>query len=306
MRSYLIIVNITIFVLLLILAGKRNNLIESGGFSLLLEEKEAIPYRINNPSPSILNYHQLIVQLNEWHKECPENTEIGTYGKSSGNRDLVYFRINPSKRMQPVILATGTIHGNELYSTAMIMDYIGRLLVEYQSRPEIKELLDNRDLYFIPVVSPDSYQESRYVDGVDPNRDFSEYRYPERDSCIPIERLKEFFLKIKPAAAISGHSNGQVFLYPYGDTSDRTPDDAKYRKILSKMTELSGYKKLQLRNNYGYPIFGTEADWYYRHGCFSLVIEFGEEQKTPNDIEILSELNKTYESFVYFLSESVK
>ena len=53
-----------------------------------------------------------------------------------------------------------------------IIAYSGLLLSEYGKNDRITKILDTAEIYFVPVVSPDSYPYSRTVEGVDPNRNF--------------------------------------------------------------------------------------------------------------------------------------
>ena len=60
---------------------------------------------------------------------------------------------------------------------------------EGRNRPHQHE----RDIYFIPVVSPDSYPKSRIVDKVDPNRDFPHLGRPNHKSIPPSMPCKNSF-----------------------------------------------------------------------------------------------------------------
>jgi hypothetical protein len=222
-------------------------------------------------------------------------------------------------------LITACIHGNEPWSTATMMWYIGDLLQKYNTDLKIKDLLDSREIYFIPVVSPDSYPHSRHVDGVDPNRNF--YETSDKKSVKPVACLQNFFLEIKPNAVLSGHTWGRVYLIPYGDRMENCPDHQEYVKIVGKMSELSDYRYIRacdmykgngkLNNppirTYGknlndykvmMPIYGTELDWYYKNGSFPVVMEFGTHQRKPTNEEIEYEFEKTYAAVVYFLHEA--
>jgi predicted deacylase len=203
------------------------------------------------------------------------------------------------------VLITGCIHGNELISTSTIMAYIGNIL-KSNNKPEIRKLLNTREIYFIPVVSPDSYSKRRASDGVDPNRNFPTPSRPNFISVQNIAVLQKFFLKHRFSAVISGHSSGRYILYPYGDNNGLCPDDSKYNKIIQHMSQMCGYRIMRACQIYGQPIKGTEVDWYYRNGAFSIVIEYGNHQNTPSKQEIQTEFNKTYKAALYFISASPK
>lgn len=255
--------------------------------------------------PAYLDYPNIVQQCKKWNEEAPDLTEIGTYGKTKRGQDLYYIRIynKLNDKSKPKVLITGCIHGNEPWATGTVMGYIGSLLDAYGKDKEITDLIESRDIYFIPVVSPDSYPHSRHVDGVDPNRDFPGPTRPNHQSTTSIAALQNFFLKIKPNAAISGHTFGRVYLIPYGDTNSRTANEADYQRIIGKMGEMSRYGIKHCCDIYGRPISGSEIDWYYRNGAFSIVIEYGTHQEKPSQEEINSEFQRTFKSVLLFIKE---
>lgn len=269
-------------------------------------KQEIIVGAIENPIPGYLSYNDLISQLKEWHKQAPALTEYGTYGKSSEGKDLYCFKLGNrySNSKKKKVLITACIHGNEPLSTAVVVGYIGAILDTYDSSEEIKKLLDEREIYFIPVVSPDSYPNSRAVDGVDPNRNFPTKNDPSKRSVPPIECLKKFVKSQNFDAIISGHTFGRVFGVPWGDSRSTTDSESEYKRIVGEMSKLSKYKIIHLHEMYGQPIYGTECDWYYRNGSFSLVIEYGTHQRIPTKQETNDEFDRTYKAVLFFLREA--
>ena len=264
------------------------------------------PSHISTPMPDYKPYFEIVEQLREWHQESLDLTEIGVYGKSAKGTDLWYIRITnfvtPSEqRRRPIVLMTGATHGNESISSMTILAYAGELLSKYGRDRQITELVNTRDIYIIPIVSPDTFPHSRHVNRVDPNRDYPTFDDPNKRSIPIIQSLRDFVLKIQPNAIISGHSFGKVFIYPWGDTALDCPNKEDYLSILSEMQNKSGYKMLKLSKVYGRPIYGTEADWYYRQGFFSVVAEYGNHQKPPTFNEIRKEFLQTFKAILYFI-----
>lgn len=261
---------------------------------------------ISNKIPAYLDYSGIVAQIKEWNTQAKDLTEVGTYGKSKRGTDLYYIRINNSydTKPKPKVLITACIHGNEPWSTGVVMGYIGTLLGDYGKNQEITDLVNSRDIYFIPVVSPDSYPHSRHVDGVDPNRDFPGPSNPNKQSVPPVKAVQDFVLKIKPNAVISGHTWGRIFLHPYGDKNDYCPDQAEYQRIIGKMGQLCQYNVKRACEMYGRPIYGTEVDWYYRNGAFAVVMEFGTHQRRPTHEEITSEFQRTFQGVLWFIKEA--
>lgn len=296
-------------------------------FKLIPEKTEPIKLaekpNISVITPTYLDYPDIIKQLNKWHNEAPELTEIGTYGKSTHSNDLYYIRLNNklTKGNKPVVLLTACIHGNESWATGLMMAHFGNLLNSYRSTPELTDLIDTRDIYFIPVVSPDSYPFSRFVDGVDPNRNFPN-PHKQQNQVKPVKALMDFFVKINPKATISCHTWGRACLIPWGDSLTNCPDYNEYQRVVGTMCSLMNYKFMRtcdmygkhglnvppprdlLVGNNGTPIYGTEVDWYYRNGSMAIVMEIGTHQRKPTYEEIKSEFERTYKGILFFIKEA--
>lgn len=330
---FLIILNLLIFQVgcVLLLNKPKKIIIEKIPPVEKIPDIAPIKSFIKNEHPSYLDYSKLVDQIKKWNEEAPELTEVSTYGKSTKGQDLYYIRIANKRFIQssvkPKVLITACIHGNEPLATATTMWYIGSLLKGYNDEAKIRDLVDSRDIYFVPVVSPDSYPHSRYVDGVDPNRDFPKGPNSNHKSIKPIQDLQQLFNTIKPEAVISGHTWGRVYLTPYGDTLENCPDHEKFEEIVTKMSELSQYRHIKASEMYrsngtlnnppirtvGFnvgeynvmaPIFGTEVDWYYRSGSFAIVMEFGTHQRIPTDEDIKVEFERTYSAVLHFIQEA--
>jgi len=270
-----------------------------------IEEKPDLNYDISSTVPAYKDNDGTCDQLQEWHEEAPELTEIGTYGTSTKGRELHFIKIeNPYEDVEkPVVLITACLHGNEPLSSSTVMGYIGTILDSYGDDEDITELVNSRIIYFVPVVSPDSYPHSRHVDGVDPNRNWPGPK-SNKQSVKPVHELQAFFNKIKPNAVISGHTWGRIYLTPFGDRNQLCPNDADYQRIIGEMGRLSKYKMQRASQMYGRPIYGTEVDWYYRHGAFSIVMEFGTHQRIPSQSDINTEFNRTFSAALHFIKEA--
>jgi hypothetical protein len=252
------------------------------------------------------SYDQIIETMKEWERIAPDLVEVGTYGKTSSGKEQYYIKVsnekNPSEKK---VLITAAIHGNEPWSTSVVMAYAGKLISSYGRDEAITTLVDSRTVYIVPVVSPDSYPSSRNVGGKDPNRDFPTFKSPDKESVTPVMNLRVFFLSIKPDSVLSGHTFGRLFLIPWGDSTKENPKSEQYRRIASEMCEMSGYKYQRVCEMYGKPIYGTETDWYARNGAFAMVVEFGTHQKKASEEEVRQEFNKTFGAAAHFIRHSI-
>jgi hypothetical protein len=269
------------------------------------ETEKLKTFSISTKIPEFLTYPQTVEQIKKWKEEASEIVQVEKYGKTKKGTDLYYIRVNSDeKKVKPKVLITACIHGNEPLASGIVMAYIGNLLDQYNKNREITDLVNTRDLYFVPVVSPDSYPDSRMVDGVDPNRDFSSPKFPNHQSSPSVAALIDLYWKVRPSAVISGHTFGRLILTPYGDRYDKSFHEKDYTRIVGKMSEMTGYKRIHAAELYSRPIQGTEVDWFYRNGSMAVVVEFGTHQHKPSFSDILNEFNKTKDAISLFIKEA--
>ncbi len=261
---------------------------------------------LTNSFPGYQDYSAIQNQLEQWKQQSPNLVETGTYGTSTRGVKLSYIRItnllDPSPKKK--VLITACIHGNEPLATSTTMGFIGTMLSNYTVDNEVTDLINTRDIYFVPVVSPDSYPNSRHVDGVDPNRNFPSGPGDSKRSVKPLDDLQKWFLQIKFNAAISGHTFGRVYLIPYGDRTELCPNNEDYVRIIGKMQGMSQYRRQRACEMYSRPIFGSEVDWYYRNGAFAIVCEYGTHQRIPTMSDTKAEFDMTYKATLVFIREA--
>lgn len=288
---------------------------EAGKAVTVISPTVAPPIVLNSPKAPELkdytfgyqSYNEIISVVKEWESLSPLLVETGFYGKTTKDNDCFYFRItNENKKAQYKALITACIHGNEPWSTSTIIAYAGWILSQYGKDERITKVLDTTEVYFIPVVSPDTYPFARMVEGVDPNRNFPTVNNPDKRSIPPVQNIREFFLKINPNATLCGHTYGRVYLVPWGYTRETNPNEKDYARILSKMGELSNYRWMKASELYGSTISGSDVDWYHKNNSFAIVSEFGSHQRKPTENDTETEFQRTKDAFLYFLETSVK
>ncbi|MFZ5981118.1 MAG: M14 family zinc carboxypeptidase, partial [Candidatus Zixiibacteriota bacterium] len=82
-------------------------------------------------------------------------------------RDMWAFKIsdNPNTdENEPEVLYTAAIHAREVITPMVLMYFIDHLLNNYDSSPEVQDLVDNRELWFIMPVNPDGYYHNEVTD----------------------------------------------------------------------------------------------------------------------------------------------
>lgn len=254
-------------------------------------------YDVSQLPLEFINYTEICALMKKWSEEAPEITEYGTYGNTKSGTPLTYLRIGtPGK---PKICIHAGIHGNERLCMAATMWMMEKLLHDYGREENITWLVENRDVWWIPVLSPDTHLRSRHVEGRDPNRD---YPYPGRRNhtpTSPIQGIMKLHEKENFLGVISGHTTGNIYFWP---SIGPREDQMIHERLAGEMSERSGYRnsKISSRPN------GYEIDWYYWKGAVSILTEFGSSSVGHNQParNIEPHGKKNYPAYMHFIKEA--
>ncbi len=216
-------------------------------------------------------------------------------------RMLYWVRISDNPNTdedEPEVLYTGIHHAREPMGVQQMIWYMWHLLENYDSDPDIQQLVDATEMYFVPVLNPDGYEYNRLQApngggmwrknrrdngdgsmGVDPNRNYAykwgynntgsspypsdeTYRGPSAFSEPEIKNVRDFCNDHEFKIALNYHAYGNLSLYVWGWTEDPSPDDELLGEYANLMTKENAY-------TYGpgsttiYPTNGGSDDWMY-------------------------------------------
>jgi len=227
---------------------------------------------------------------------------------------------NPSANEdEPEVLYTGLHHAREPMSVQQMIFYMWYLLENYDTDVEVKQLVDNTEMYFVPVVNPDGYEYNHQTNpngggmwrknrrnngggsyGVDPNRNYGymwgndnsgsspnpndqTYRGPEAFSEPEIQNIRDFCNLNEFKIALNYHSYSNLLLYTWGWSEDACEHDAVLFDYSVLMTQENGY-------TYGpgsttiYPTNGGSDDWMYgEQTTKDLILSFTPEVGSGSD-----------------------
>lgn len=214
---------------------------------------------------------------------------------------VYYVKIsdNPNEAEdEPQVLYTGMHHAREPIGMQHLLFYMYYILEHYNTDPDIKQLIDNTEMYFVPIVNVDGYQHNITTSpngggmwrknrrnngdgtfGVDLNRNYGfawgyddegSSPYPSDETYRGLsgfsepetQIMKEFCESHNFKIALNYHSYSNLLLYPWGYISDACPDDNVLFEYSRRMTADNKY-------TYGpgsttiYPSNGGSDDWMY-------------------------------------------
>lgn len=177
---------------------------------------------------------------------------------------------------EPKVLYTSLIHAREGIGVQQMIYFMLWLLENYQTNPMATLIVDNFQLYFVPVVNPDGYlfnqasapqgggmwRKNRRNNGgsfgVDINRNFGykwgldnsgsspnpsseTYRGTGPFSEPETTNLKVFCETHDFKIALNYHSYSNLLLWPWGYTSQLTPDNDIFAAFAALMTRDNSY-----------------------------------------------------------------
>lgn len=219
---------------------------------------------------------------------------------SIGSNPIYWLKISDNPNVdetEPEVLYTAIHHAREPMSLMQLVYYMWYLLENYESDLEVQSIVNNTELYFIPVINPDGYLYNQVTDpnggglwrknrkngnGVDNNRNYdyhidgdpnngswggagsssnpnsNTYHGTGPFSEIENQAIKWFVEQHNFVLALNNHTFGELLYYPFGYADVATADDALYQGIGAELTSLNGYTPI--RDN---PFAGESDDFMY-------------------------------------------
>lgn len=253
-----------------------------------------------------LTYEDAIVELTKMHALYPDLITpllpISDFRTEEG-RPIYYLRLsdNPDldETTEPEVLYTSLHHAREPNSLAQNLFFMWYLLENYESDPEVQYLVNNTELYFIPIVNPDGYaynstdqstggglwRKNRavidgQVVGVDLNRNYgyqwgfddigsstslfsATYRGPSAFSEPETRAVQWLCEQHRFRLALNYHTFGNLLIYPWGYNDQPTPDDVLYKGISDILTSANRYVAGTGTETVGYVTNGDSDDYMY-------------------------------------------
>jgi hypothetical protein len=269
---------------------------------------------IGTEPTSYLNLDTMQSQMTSFASKCPDFIKTESYG-TAGNTKNMYMRVSKAVSggsSLPKLLITGATHGDEWISAAIVYNFAFRYINGYNKDTKITQLINSRDVYFVPVVNPRGYSaKSRYEEGKDPNRSYP-FNNNGASPTTSISNIMKLFQNVGFNATIDYHASGRMVLTPWAYTNNKFNEGTvttKVNSIASQMASTSGYKWGQVPSMVGYTADGSSLDWYYFEGkkrglsTVSMGVEAGT-TKIPAASQIKTETDLNYKGLLTFIESS--
>ena len=197
---------------------------------------------------------------------------LDTAGYSIENRPLWAFKIsdNPdTDEDEPEVFFNAAIHAREVITPMILMHFTEYLCENYSTDPTIAELVNNREIWIMPVVNPDGYTHNEQsqpngggmwrknkrrinntLRGVDLNRNWpvnwglddvgsspdpesATYRGESAASEPETVAMMDFINDHEFKIIINYHSYSNLILYPYSHSMNLIPEDIEIYEVLA-------------------------------------------------------------------------
>ena len=197
------------------------------------------------------------------------------------------------------MIYTAIHHAREPGSMSQLIYYMYYLLENYTTDNQVKAIIDNTELYFVPCINPDGYVYNETTNpngggfwrknrrdngdgtfGVDLNRNYAyqwgfddtgsspdtdsdTYRGPSPASEPETQLLSNFISQHNFEINLNYHSYGGLLIYPWGYSDSPTPDSPTFQSYGKHMTQYNNYTTGTGTETVGYTVNGDSDDWGY-------------------------------------------
>ncbi len=286
--------------------AKAESALKSANADLCEDREIPVPQNFNLGSMGgFTTYDELLADLDKMAAlypnlitaKAPADPNILTHE----GRVIYYVKVSDNPNIdedEAEVLYTGVHHAREPLSMMNLQYYLWVLLENYGSNEYITDIVDNTELYFIPVVNPDGYvlNQTNNPDGgglwrknvrdngngtigVDLNRNYGyawgqdnqgssgnpgsfTYRGTEAFSEPETQVIRNFVSGRNIATAFNNHTYSNLLLSPWGHTAEDTPDHDFFEKINEEMCKHNRYA-YGGSNQLLYTTNGESDDWFY-------------------------------------------
>ncbi|MFQ5511741.1 MAG: M14 family zinc carboxypeptidase [Candidatus Krumholzibacteriia bacterium] len=226
-----------------------------------------------------------------------------TIGQSIEGRNIYALKISDNVSIdeaEPEVLYMGNHHARELMSVDIPLRFAVYLLINYGTDAAVTNMVDNREIYFAPMINPDGhvYVEQNHADpwwtwwrknrrdngdgtfGVDLNRNYGYawgyddlgsspfpssqvYRGLNAFSEPETQAVRDFCIGRNFSLAFSYHSYGELLLFGWGYIYDYTPDHGVFLAMGDSLASSNGYFVGNPAMGAIYLVNGDTDDWAY-------------------------------------------
>jgi hypothetical protein len=251
-------------------------------------------------------------------------TPVTSIGTTIQGRPIWMLKISDNPNVdedEPEVLYDACHHAREVITPELLIYFMRYLTNNYGTDPQVTELVNSRELYFVPCVNPDGYyyNEEQTPEGggmwrknmrpngdgsfgIDLNRNYSyEWGYdntgssPDPSSDVfrgtapfsepETQAMRDFIIARNFKLIVSYHSAAGLILSPWGFARGTTADDGIFSEIGDTVNAMTWYTAGPCWRVL-YTCNGGAFDW-----------EYGDQTMKPKILAISPEVGNYYDGF---------
>ena len=226
-------------------------------------------------------YDETNSALDSIHNEHPTITTTKiNIGTTIQGRTIWAIKIsdNPdTDEEEPEVFYSGLIHAREPITIELLLYFMRYLTNNYGPDPEVTNIVDNRELWFVPIINPDGYERNRLTNpngggmwrknrrnngdgtyGIDLNRNFGYMWGYDNEGSSPYtssetyrgtgpfsepetQALRDFINAHDFITALNYHSYSNLLIYPWGYETKYPEDYWIFKEVGDSMSAYNGY-----------------------------------------------------------------
>ncbi len=246
-----------------------------------------------------LTWTEILAQLDQWRSRYPNLiTARQSIGRTFEKRDQWIVKVSANADVdenEPEIYLQTLIHAREPGGMMSAMRCIEYLMENYGKNPIATDLLDNREIWYLPVMNVDGYEYNRQIrpggggmwrknrngSGIDLNRNFGyKWGYDNLGSSPfpgsgtyrgtgpfsePAARNVGNFISSRVSKGMTMawdiHCQGGLCMFPFGYANLQSPRHSGYVEMSAEMVKQNAYRPGIVHTTL-YPINGGAVDWF--------------------------------------------
>lgn len=199
-------------------------IIENDSFKGLITATDADQAMEWDTYPTYTQYDSIMRKFTTLY---PALCKLDTIGFSVNNKLVLALKISDNahtRENEPEVFYTSSMHGDETGGFVLMLRFIDYLLKNYNTDPQVKELVDNLEIWVNPLANPDGTYRSGNVisspvrnnaNGYNLNRSFPDPMDPS--IVVPKENIDmiKFMRKHRFVISANFHSGAEVVNYPW-------------------------------------------------------------------------------------------
>ncbi|MCC6158061.1 MAG: PKD domain-containing protein [Deltaproteobacteria bacterium] len=266
-------------------------------------------------APPRADYHdpdEALALVTQWAESYPDLVTVETIGESVGGRPLLLVKVSDNAaedEPEPSVLFDASIHGNENIATEVVLAFVQRLLEGYGEDDTLTALVDDHEIFVVPMVNPDGVANGKRRNGgnVDLNRDHSIFweegwtgkptyaTQPETRAMIELAARMNF------TASASYHSGAVLFNYLWDTLPSGVHDAQDIDELLILASGYADLADMEAIEGYDwFQIHGSSEETYYgMNGTLAGIIEIANGQPPPEGmIDAIADEN--FDAMVFY------